>query len=125
MEKELIDAFFNMSSNKVMYIRDHRSYEELHINNSRFKHFAFKAIYITSSLLLQMPSKASKWEDHFRGLEGRIDPCKFGKIDELLFDGKIIQQRLKITNTSTSIGILSNKFVFIMEKGNANRSLNY
>ena len=100
-----------------MYIRDHRSYEELHINNSRFKHFAFKAIYIISSLLLQMPSKASKWEDHFRGLEGRIDPCKFGKIDELLFDGKIIQERLKITNTPKSTFCFIKKSALMAKKG--------
>ena len=100
-----------------MYIRDHRSYEELHINNSRFKHFAFKAIYIISSLLLQMPSKASKWEDHFRGLEGRIDPCKFGKIDKLLFDGKIIQQRLKITNTPKSTFCFIKKSALMAKKG--------
>ena len=46
-----------------------------------------------------------------------------GKIDELLFEGKIIQSRLHHINTGKSIGELSKKFVLLMEKGNVNGAL--
>ena len=92
-------------------------------NNSPLKDIAFKAIHVTHSLLLQKPSKISKTKSHLNALERRIDLWSNGKIDELLFEGEIIQSRLLNINTSKSIGELSKKFALLMEKGYVNGAL--
>ena len=75
------------------------------------------------SLLLQKPSKTSKWKDHLKALERRIDLWSKGKIDKLLFEGETIQSRLHHFNIPKSIGELSKKFALLMEKGNVNSAL--
>ena len=67
------------------------------------------------SFLLQKPSKASKAKDNLKALEGRIDLWSNGKIDKLLFEGKIIQSRLHHIIKPKSIGELSRKFALLMK----------
>ena len=77
------------------------------MNNLPFKDIAFKAIYITPSLLLQKPSKTSKVKDHLKALKKRIGLWCKGKIGKLLFQGKTIQSCSHHINTPKSIGELS------------------
>ena len=68
-KKELIHVS-NRCSSEVTYIRDHQSYEYLDIcNNSPLKHLN---TYDAKSASPNA-SKASKWKNYFRGLEGMID----------------------------------------------------
>ena len=90
--------------------------------NSPFKHIAFTAIHVMSSLL-QKPSKTSKAKDHLKALEKRIDLWIRGNIDELLFEGETIQSYLHHINIPKSIGELSKKFALLMEKENVNGAL--
>ena len=47
------------------------------------------------ALLLQKPSKSSRSEDHHAALERRRKLWKEGMIEELLYEGQTIQEKLK------------------------------
>ena len=78
---------------------------------------------ITSSLLLQKPSKTSKLKDHTVALQRRLDLWSKGDIEELIIEGTTIQNRLNHINTPKGIAELSKSFVTMMEKGNVNGAL--
>ena len=53
-------------------------------------------------LLLQKPSKSSKSKDH-HALERRLNLWEEGKIEELLYEGQTIQEKLKSSYSSITI----------------------
>ena len=70
-------------------------------------------------LLLQKPSKSSKSKDH-HALERRLNLWEEGKIEELLYEGQTIQERMKSPDSSMTIAKISMKFRVLMSKGNVN-----
>ena len=73
-------------------------------------------------LLLQKPSKSSKSKDH-HALERRLNLWEEGKIEELLYEGQTIQERLKSSCGSMAIANVSMKFRILASKGNVNSAL--
>jgi len=92
-------------------------------DDSYLADIAFKAIHIMPALLLQKPSKDSKSKDHTKALTQRLELWKKGDIEELIFEGATIQNRLKNVNTLKTIAAVSKKFATLMEKGNVNGAL--
>ena len=62
--------------------------------SSALESIALKAATIMPILLLQKPSKRSKTKDHIRCLQRRLISWKDGNLNELLREGKTIQQRI-------------------------------
>ena len=73
-----------------------RAYAE----NSTLEIIALKAVSVACILLLQQPHLKSKSRVNATHLIRRLKLWKDGKIDELLFEGRSIQQRLHIANRS-------------------------
>ena len=61
------------------------------IRESPLKDIAFKAIMVMPGLLLQKPSRKSKWKDHLTSLENRIKLWHAGEIMALLKEAETIQ----------------------------------
>ena len=72
------------------------------------------------ALLLLKPSKSSKWKEHHAPFKRRLKLWEEGKIKELLYEGQIIQEKLKSSDSSKTIAKISMKFRILMSKGNAN-----
>ena len=75
------------------------------------------------ALLLQKPSKYSKSKDHHLALERRLKLREEGKIEELLYEGQAINERLKSFDSSMTIAKISMIFRILMSKGNMNGAL--
>ena len=67
-----------------------RAYAE----GSALEVIALKAITVMSLLLLQKPHRTSKSRDHMACLERRMKSWKAGDNNELMLEGRTIQQRL-------------------------------
>ena len=93
------------------------------VHDSPVASIAFKAIMIMPSLLLQKPFKSSKTKDHVKVLERRLELWKNGNIEELVIEGKTIQDNLPIFSSPKKIGEISQKFKKCMQKGNINGAL--
>ena len=65
-----------------------------------WRSIALKAVSVACVLLLQQPHLKSKSRVNTTHLTRRLKLWKDGKIDELLFEGRSIQQRLHIANRS-------------------------
>ena len=88
-----------------------------HFNDST----AFKSIALTLSaiifpLLLQKPAPTSKSRDHVRYLQKRILLWRTGKLDELLSEGRAIQNRFSKKKKSRQVKQQS-RFITLMEQG--------
>ena len=101
------------------YIEEVTRLMKLWINDIPLRKIALKAVRVMSALLLQKPSKTSKLKDHHVTLERRLKLWEERKIEELLYEGKTMQERLKSPDNSM-ITKISIKFKLLMSKGNVN-----
>ena len=90
------------------------------IQDSPLKVVAFKALMVMPNLLLQKPSRKSKSKDHLKSSESRLKLWHTGEIRELLKEAETIQKDLRVSNTSSIIAEISEKFTREMKKGNIN-----
>ena len=75
------------------------------------------------AFLLQKPSKSLKSKDHHAALEIRRKLWEEGKIEELLYEGQIIQEKLKSSYSSITITKVSMKNRILIRKDNMNGAL--
>ena len=64
--------------------------------------------------------KCSKSKEYLEALVRRLSLWNEGRIDELLFEGRTMQDRLKAPENTTNIAKISEKFKVLMTKGNVN-----
>ena len=108
---------------------DKRSVEEvtrlmkLWIQDTPLKSISLKAVHIMPALLLQKPSKSSKAKDHLQALERLIKLWNEVNVEGLLYQGMIIQQKLRSDKEGMTIPKISLKFKNLMSKANFNRAL--
>ena len=96
-----------------------------HFNTgTNFQGITIKAFIILPSLLLQKPSKTSKAKDHLKKLDERLAMWRKGKIDELLRECKMIQQKL-ITSKVRSNDDTARIFAKFMFQGKINASVKF
>ena len=72
---------------------------------------------------LQKPSKSSTSKEHLEALTRRLSLWNEGKINELLYEGQTIQDRLKAPENAPKTSQISKKFKVLMWKGNGNSTL--
>ena len=75
------------------------------------------------AFLLQKPSKSLKSKDHHAALERRRKLWEEGKIEELLYEGQIIPEKLKSSCSSMTITKISMKIRILISKDNMNGAL--
>ena len=63
-------------------------------NGSESQHIALKAAFVLVAVCLQKPSQKSKTKDHKECLTRRVALWKNGDIDQLIREGRMIQQRI-------------------------------
>lgn len=93
---------------------------------SSLERVAMKAITVFQHLILQKPSKGSKAKDHVRHLVRRLDLWLDGNLDNLLDEGRCIQERLKRQRPqfSSASSAKSKQFTQHMKKGDVKMALN-
>ncbi len=69
---------------------------------SALESIVMAAVIILPSLLLQKPARSSKNKDHIRCIERRFPLWRNGQIDELLAEGRTLQNRLSKLPTNTN-----------------------
>ena len=62
------------------------------------------------AFLLQKPSKSLKSKNHHAALERRLKLWEEGKIEELLYEGQTIQEKLKSSYSGMTITKISMKY---------------
>ena len=107
----------------MKYINETTRLFNLWVNNTPYELIGLKAIHVMSALLLQKPSKSSKPKEHLEALTRRLSLLNKGKIDQPLYQGQTIQDRLKAPQNATNISKISKKFKVLMCKGNVNGAL--
>ena len=105
------------------YIEEVTRLMKLWINDTPLRKIALKAADIMPALLLQKPHKSSKSKDHHAAVKRRLKLWEERKIEELLYEGQTIQERLKSSDSSMTIAKISMKFRIFMSKGNMNGTL--
>ena len=75
------------------------------------------------ALLFQKSSKSSKSKELLEALTRRLSLWNEWRIDELLYEGQTIQDRLKAPENAIKISKISKKFKILMSKGNVNGAL--
>ena len=105
------------------YIDETTRLINLSVNNTPYESITLKAVHVMLALLLQKPIKSSKSKEHLEALTRRLSLWNEGKIDELLYEGQTIQDRLKAPENATNISKISKKFKVLMCKGNVNGAL--
>ena len=75
------------------------------------------------AFLLQKPSKSLKSKDHHAALERRLKLWKEGKIEELLYEGQTIQEKLKSSYSGMTITKILMKIRILISKDNMNGAL--
>ena len=84
---------------------------------------ALKTLIIMPGLLLQKIYLNSKSKENFEKLKRRLSLWKNGQLDQLMFEGKTIQERLQNNNratTNTNKEALS--FTRLIEEGKVNKA---
>jgi len=89
---------------------------------------AIKAALTLCSLVLQKPSRTSKDKQHISCLERRLKLWSDGNLDELVLEGRTIQQRLRATKPSHECdslpeGHFAHSFAKLMFAGNTKAAL--
>ena len=74
------------------------------------------------ALLLQKRSKSLKSKD-YAALERKLKLWEEGKIEELLYEGQTIQEKLKSSDSSMTITKISMKIRILISKDNMNSAL--
>ena len=105
------------------YIDETTRLFNLWVNNTPYKLIALKAVHVMLALLFQKSSKSSKSKEHLEALTRRLSLWNEWRIDELLYEGQTIQDRLKASENAINISKISKKFKILMSKGNVNGAL--
>ena len=95
---------------------------KLWINDTPLRKIALKAVHVMPALLLQKRSKSLKSKDH-AALERKLKLWEEGKIEELLYEGQTIQEKLKSSDSSMTITKISMKIRILISKDNMNGAL--
>lgn len=94
------------------------------VNVAPIREIALKTLHVKSALLLQKPSKNSKFKDHVksfvRKFERKFDIWKDGDINDLLEEGNVIQNHLKLNERRNHTVQISKKFKQQLQKDNDN-----
>ena len=90
---------------------------------SALESIALKSATILPILLLQKPHKASKTKEHITCLERRLKKWKEGNLNDLVLEGRAIQQRLPKTNSSKAKEKLARSFANLMFAGKCKAAL--
>ena len=90
---------------------------------SSMESVALKATIVMPILLLQKPHHRSKTKDHISCLERRLKTWKEGTLDQLISEGRTIQDRLPKFNTSTAKQNLSRSFANLLFVGKTKTAL--
>ena len=80
---------------------------------------------ILPALLLQKPSKNSKAKEHLARLEERMQLWSEGHLNELLQEGRKIQQRLLVNSASRPATDNARIFAKLMFQGKVNTALKF
>ena len=95
---------------------------KLWINDTPLRKIAWKAVHVMPALLLQKRSKSLKSKD-YAALERKLKLWEEGKIEELLYEGQTIQEKLKSSDSSMTITKISMKIRILISKDNMNGAL--
>ena len=94
----------------------------VHFNTGgAFESVSLMMVTIMFPLLLQKPSPNSKASDHVRYLEKRMDMWKEGRLQDLLNEGKAIQNRM--VNKKKKSDSNEQRFIRLMEQGKISAAL--
>ena len=91
--------------------------------SSALESVALKAATLMPILLLQKPARKSKAKDHITCLERRLDTWREGDLNELLREGRTIQQRISKTSPSFNNEQISRSFANLMFQGKTKAAL--
>ena len=84
---------------------------------SSLESVAFKAITVFAILALQKPFRSSKSKDHIACLERRLSLWRDGNLNDLVLEGRTIQQRLPKRPPSRDAQQLAHSFANLMFVG--------
>ena len=84
---------------------------------SSLESIALKAAFTFCTLVTQKPTRTSKSKDHISCLERRMLLWSDGNLNELILEGRAIQNRLKTSNRASSNNSLSQSFAKLMFSG--------
>ena len=91
--------------------------------SSALESVALKAATLMPILLLQMPARKSKAKDHITYLERRLETWQEGDLNELLREGRTIQQRLSKASPPFKKEKISRSFANLMFRGKTKAAL--
>ena len=91
--------------------------------SSALESVALKAATLMPILLLQKPARKSKAKDHITCLERRLNTWREGDLNELLREGRTIQQRISKTSPSFNTEQTSRSFANLMFQGKTKAAL--
>ena len=84
---------------------------------SSLESIALKAAFTFCTLVTQKPTRTSNSKDHVSCLERRMLLWSDGNLNELILEGRAIQNRLKTSNRASSNNSLSQSFAKLMFSG--------
>ena len=105
------------------YIEEMIRFVNCRTYKSDLETIALKTLIIMPGLLLQKIYLNSKSKENFEKLKRRLSLWKNGQLDQLMFEGKTIQERLQNNNratTNTNKEALS--FTRLIEEGKVNKA---
>ena len=107
------------------YVKEQARFFSAYADGTPLEQVALKATMIMPLLLLQKPHPTSKTKEHVRCLERRLRIWSSGNIEELVREGKIIQQHLpqgrsKLTNDNEKV---ARTFASLMMRGKLRAAL--
>ncbi len=82
-----------------------------------------KVVVILQVLVLQKPSRTSKTREHINYLKRRMDLWKAGSLNEILLEGRCIQDRLPKSGKPRDKTALARSFQKLMSRGKVNKAL--
>ena len=92
-------------------------------DGSSMESVCMKAITILQVLVLQKPSRTSKSRDHTKHLKRRMDIWKAGNLEEILLEGRCIQEHLPKPSKRRDKSKLAKLFQNIVSRGKINKAL--
>ena len=84
---------------------------------------ALKTVFVLCILVLQKPSRNSKERDHIRHLEHRLKLWRDGALDELVREGRMIQNHLRNKSFMRKETQITRSFTKLMFEGNIRAAL--
>jgi len=91
--------------------------------SSALESIALKAATLMPILLLQKPARKSKAKDHITCLERRLSTWLQGDLNELMREGRTIQQRIPKSSSSMKNAQLARSFANLMFQGKTKAAL--